>query len=88
MGDLILCICDLMAAAQNAVIAAQSLGVATCYIGDILENYETHRELFDLPPMAVPIAMLVLGYPKDGRMPQPRPRFDPAAIILTRHTGG
>lgn len=82
MADLLLCVCDLMAAAQNAVIAAQSLGVASCYIGDILEQYEVHKELFDLPPMAVPIAMLVLGYPKDGKMPQPRPRFDPAAMVF------
>ncbi len=81
-ADLVLCICDLMAAAQNAVIAAQSLGVASCYIGDILENFETHRELFDLPPLAAPVAMLVLGYPKNGKMPQPRPRFDPGAIVF------
>lgn len=81
-ADLMLCICDLMAAAQNSVIAAQSLGVASCYIGDILENYEVHRELFDLPPMAIPITMLVFGYPKEGKMPKPRPRFDPEAMIF------
>jgi len=26
-----------------------ALGVGSCYIGDILEKYEVHRELFNLP---------------------------------------
>ena len=45
-SDLLLAIEDAMAAAQNAVIAAESLGIGSCYIGDILENYEFHKELF------------------------------------------
>ena len=48
-SDLLLAIEDAMAAAQNAVIAAESLGIGSCYIGDIVENYEFHKELFDLP---------------------------------------
>lgn len=75
-GDFLLCCCDALAAAGNAVIAAQSLGVGSCYIGDVMERYETHRELFKLPPQAFPVAMLVLGYPKGGKMPAPRSRFD------------
>ena len=48
------------------MIAAQSLGVASCYIGDIMENYEFHRELFNLPRYTFPITMLCFGYPKSG----------------------
>lgn len=81
VGDFLLCCGDAVIAAQNAVIAAQSLGVGTCYIGDIMEQYETHRELFHLPPQAFPVAMLVLGYPKDGKMPAPRSRFAADYII-------
>jgi FMN reductase (NADPH) len=80
-GDFLLGCCDAMAAAENAVIAAQSLGVASCYIGDIMEQYEKHRELFHLPPQAFPIAMLCLGYPKNGKMPAPRSRFDSKYVI-------
>jgi nitroreductase len=47
-GDLILACCDALIAAQNSVIAAESMGIGSCYIGDILENYEFHRDLFDL----------------------------------------
>ncbi len=62
-GDLFLACCDALIAAQTAVIAAESMGVGSCYIGDILENYEIHREMFDLPQYAVPICMVCFGYP-------------------------
>ncbi|MFQ5832277.1 MAG: nitroreductase family protein [Candidatus Thorarchaeota archaeon] len=48
-SDLLLASCDALIAAQNAVIAAESLGIGSCYIGDIMENIEIHREMFDLP---------------------------------------
>jgi FMN reductase (NADPH) len=81
VADLMLCCSDALIAAQNAVIAAQSLGVGSCYIGDIMEQYETHRALFQLPPQAFPIAMLCLGYPTDGKMPEPRVRFTQRCIV-------
>jgi FMN reductase (NADPH) len=81
VGDFLLCCSDALIAAQNAVVAAQSLGVGSCYIGDIMERYETHRDLFELPPQAFPVAMLVLGYPKGGKMPALRSRFDAEYIV-------
>ena len=62
-GDLMLACCDALIAAQTAVIAAQSLGVGSCYIGDIMENFEQHKELFNLPKYTFPITMLCFGYP-------------------------
>jgi nitroreductase len=62
-GDLFLACCDALIAAQNAVIAAEAFGVGSCYIGDIMEQYEVHRELFDLPQYVFPICLLVFGYP-------------------------
>ena len=44
LGDLMLACDDALIAAQNAVVAAESLGIGSCYIGDIMEQYETHRE--------------------------------------------
>ncbi len=63
-GDLLLACCDALIAAQTAVIAAESLGIGSCYIGDIMEQYEYHRDLLDLPPYVFPVAMLCFGYPK------------------------
>lgn len=62
-GDLFLACCDALIAAQNAVIAAESFGMGSCYIGDVIEQHETHKELLNLPPYVFPICMLVFGYP-------------------------
>ena len=48
---------------RQAVTAADALGLGTCYIGDILENYEEHRRLLGLPDYVAPVAMVVGGYP-------------------------
>ena len=66
-GDFMLCVNDAMIAAQNAVVAAQSLGVGSCYIGDVMENYEIHREMFDLPDYTFPVGMLCFGYPTESQ---------------------
>lgn len=65
-GDLLLACCDALIAAQTAVIAAESLGVGSCYIGDILENFEIHQNMFSLPNYAVPICLLCFGYPTEA----------------------
>ncbi len=76
-GDLMLAYADAVIAAQNTVIAAESMGIGSCYIGDILENCETVRELLNLPDYSVPAAMLVYGYPTDAQMKRKKPaRFD------------
>jgi nitroreductase len=62
-GDLFLACCDALIAAQTAVVAADSLGVGSCYIGDIMENYEEHKALFELPKYVFPITLVCFGYP-------------------------
>ena len=68
-----LAVSDTNIAAQNAVVAAQSLGIGSCYIGDITEHFEFHQELLNLPQYVVPAAMLVLGYPTDQQLARPKP---------------
>jgi nitroreductase len=63
-SDLLLACCDALIAAQNAAIAAEALGIGSCYIGDIMENYETHQEVLRLPNWVFPITLLCFGYPK------------------------
>lgn len=72
-GDLFLAAVDAAVAAQNAVTAAESLGLASCYIGDILERCEEHRELLALPKWVVPAVMLVLGWPAEGQKTRKKP---------------
>ena len=73
MGDLFLAEADTFIAAQNAVVAAHSFGLGSCYIGDITENYEFHKELLNLPQYVVPAAMLCIGYPTAQQMSRPKP---------------
>ena len=83
MGDLFLAMQDAIIAAQNAVVAAESFGLGSCYIGDILENIETHRDLLGLDPYTVPISMLVIGYPTEGQRTRTKPkRFEREFIVF------
>jgi FMN reductase (NADPH) len=72
-GDLFIALDDALIAAQNAVTAAWSLGVGSCYIGDIMERCEEHRELLNLPEYVFPAAMVVFGYPTKQQMDRPKP---------------
>ena len=81
-GDLMLAVTDAAIAAQNAVVAAQSLGLGSCYIGDIMERYEDQRRLLALPPWVFPACMLVLGWPTQQQRERKKPaRFDPAFVV-------
>ncbi len=73
-GDLLLAIEDAMISAQNAVVAAESLGLGSCYIGDILENREYHKQLLSIPDYVLPIGMLVIGYPSESAIKRPKPQ--------------
>lgn len=82
-GDLFLACCDALIAAQTAVVAAESIGIGSCYIGDIMENYEEHKELFDLPKYVFPISLVCFGYPtRQQRGRELTPRFDKKYIVF------
>jgi len=82
-ADLFLACSDALIAAQNAVIAAESFGLGSCYIGDIMEQYETHKELLHLPQYVFPIGMVVFGYPtQQQREREYTPRFDEKFIVF------
>ena len=82
MGDLFLAEADAIIAAQNAVVAAHSLGLGSCYIGDITENFEFHKELLNLPQYVVPAAMLCFGYPTQQQSDRPKPSRHPASALV------
>ena len=82
VGDLMLAVSDTNIAAQNAVVAAHSLGIGSCYIGDIMENAETQRELLSLPKYVFPAAMLVFGYPTEQQLERQKPPRAPMRYIV------
>ncbi len=81
-GDLLLAVDDALIAAQNAVAAAESYGIGSCYIGDIMENIEEQRDILGLPEHVFPAAMLVFGYPTESQKKRPKPpRADMRYIV-------
>ena len=81
-GEYQLAVVDTVIAAQNAVVAAESLGIGSCYIGDVSENCERHREMLHLPEYVFPAAMLVFGYPTQQQKDRMKPRRDDMTHIV------
>ena len=73
VGDIVLAVTDTTIAAQNAVVAAESLGIGSCYIGDVMENCEQQRKLLNLPKYVFPCCMLVFGFPTQQQKDRAKP---------------
>ncbi len=81
-GDLMLAAADACIAAQNTVAAAESLGLGSCYIGDVLEQCGPMRALLGLPPQTMPAAMLIYGRPTAQQAARRKPeRFAREAVV-------
>ncbi|MCP3741704.1 oxygen-insensitive NADPH nitroreductase [Rossellomorea sp. BNER] len=65
-------IIDAALAAQNAVVAAESMGLGICYIGGIRNNLEAVSELLELPDRVIPLFGLAVGYPEEHTGVKPR----------------
>jgi len=59
--------------AENMVIAAESLGLGSVFIGAAPYHAEKIIEQYKLPPKVFPLVHLAMGYPAED--PPPRPRF-------------
>jgi FMN reductase (NADPH) len=58
--------------AENMVIAAESLGLGSCFIGDTPYRAEEIGKQFKLPKRVFPLVGLVMGYPNEDFPPRPR----------------
>lgn len=65
--------------AQNALTAAESLGLGGVYIGGLRNSIEAVTELLELPQHVLPLFGLCLGWPADN--PDIKPRM-PAAMLV------
>lgn len=81
-GDLLLAVEDALLAAQNAVTAAESLGIGSCYIGDVMENAEDVKALLELPRYVYPACMVIFGYPTKQQKQRKKPeRFKISDLV-------
>ena len=54
---------DALIAAQNACVAAESLGLGFCWLGTITYNVDKFVEVLELPRHVIPVACITMGYP-------------------------
>ncbi|MBX2825290.1 MAG: oxygen-insensitive NADPH nitroreductase [Gammaproteobacteria bacterium] len=71
---------DVALAAQNAVVAAESLGLGICYIGGLRNNPAEVSQLLALPEHVYPVFGLCLGYPAQD--PEIKPRLPVPAVLM------
>lgn len=69
---------DASLAAQNATIAAESMGLGICYIGSLRNDINRVNELLELPNHVIPLFGLVVGYP--DHQPDIKPRLPLEAV--------
>ena len=82
MNDFMLGVNDALIACHSAVLAAESLGIGSCYIGDVMENYEEHKKLLNLPDYTFTAAMITLGYYPENMKRVYRDRFDKEYVVF------
>lgn len=70
---------DTALAAQNAAVAAESLGLGIVYIGGIRNRIAEAAELLGLPELVYPVFGMCLGYPDQD--PGQRPRLPQDAVL-------
>lgn len=68
----IVAVVDASLAAQNATLAAESMGLGICYIGGIRNNIEAVSDLLKLPDNVVPLYGLAVGHPDAETEMKPR----------------
>ncbi|WP_322102738.1 NADPH-dependent oxidoreductase [Paraburkholderia sp. J41] len=74
---------DAALAAQNAVVALESLGMSAVYIGAIRNHPEQVAAELGLPPRVMPVFGMCVGYPDETRPAQVKPRL-PQPVVLHR----
>jgi len=85
LESLVVGVADAALAAQNAVVALESLGLGSVYIGAIRNQPEAVAEELGLPPLAFPVFGLCVGRPDPARPAEVKPRL-PQAAVLHRET--
>ncbi|WP_322053156.1 NADPH-dependent oxidoreductase [Paraburkholderia bannensis] len=83
METLFVGVIDAALAAQNAVVAMESLGMSGVYIGAIRNQPEQVAAELGLPPRVLPVFGLCIGYEDESQPAQIKPRL-PQPVVLHR----
>jgi FMN reductase (NADPH) len=80
---LLMAIQDVALMAENMVIAAESLGMGSCFLGTTSYRADHIQKKYHLPSRVFPLVELVMGYPAE-EFP-PRPRYPLAFTLFEDH---
>ncbi|MBM7580869.1 oxygen-insensitive NADPH nitroreductase [Jeotgalibacillus terrae] len=75
MEKFMVSVIDASLAAQNAAVAAESMGLGICYIGGLRNNLPEVSELLETPEHVVPLFGLTVGVPDQETAVKPRMPF-------------
>jgi nitroreductase len=78
---LLIGVIDAALAAQNAVLALESLGMACVYIGGIRNSPDAVAADLGLPPRVFPVFGLCVGYPDPDKPAVVKPRLPQDAVL-------
>ncbi|GHI01492.1 oxygen-insensitive NADPH nitroreductase [Neobacillus kokaensis] len=67
---------DASLAAQNAAIAAESMGLGICYIGGLRNHLEEVKTILKTPERVIPLFGLAVGFPSKVSGKKPRLPFE------------
>lgn len=81
-GEYQLALIDTVIAAQNAVLAAEALGLSSVYLGDIMEHFEERSQALGCPTGVVPVLTLCIGYATEAQLQRaPTRRYQQKYLI-------
>ena len=69
--------------AENMVVAAESLGLGSCFLGDAPFRSGEIIQTYQLPQRVFPMVQLTMGYPAED--PPPRPRYPIEFVLFEDH---
>lgn len=72
---------DAALAAQNAVVAAEAMGLGTVYVGGMRNQPEKVAQVLGTPKNVFPVFGLVVGHPDPDRPAQIKPRLPQSAVL-------
>jgi nitroreductase len=72
ISKLILGVIDAALAAENMVLAAESFGLGSCFVGSIWTAPKKIATILNLPENVLPILLLCIGYPNENPLSRPR----------------
>ena len=81
LDEVLVGVCDVGINAQNAVTAARSLGLGTCFLGSLRNDAERVGEILGTPANVVPFVGLEIGHPDPGEPAGVKPRIPQSAYL-------